>query len=85
MCCRPVASEAWRKNIKRILGACQGCEPYNLAWEVMKKQGFDVYNIDIVYRAHTAQGERLDELVNFFVNEFMEWPNGSQVKESGRR
>jgi len=73
-----------RKNqntIKRILGGSTACEPYNLAWEVMKKQGYDVYNIDIIYRSHKAQGERLEQLISFFVNEIhgvAEWLTGNR-------
>jgi benzoyl-CoA reductase/2-hydroxyglutaryl-CoA dehydratase subunit BcrC/BadD/HgdB len=72
-------------NIKRILGSSVSCEPYNLAWEVMKNEGFDVHTVDVVYRASTVKGERLEKLVDFFVEQIyqtVEWLTGSrQINE----
>jgi benzoyl-CoA reductase/2-hydroxyglutaryl-CoA dehydratase subunit BcrC/BadD/HgdB len=68
-------------GIKKILGSASACEPYNMAWEVMKKEGFDVHNIDVIYRSPTTDGKRLDQLVDFFVQEIygvVEWLTGSR-------
>jgi benzoyl-CoA reductase/2-hydroxyglutaryl-CoA dehydratase subunit BcrC/BadD/HgdB len=71
-----------RKNgIKRILGSSSACEPYNMAWEMMKKEGFDVHNIDTIYRSTSTNGKRLEQLVDFFVDEIygvVEWLTGSR-------
>ncbi|MFZ2948512.1 MAG: 2-hydroxyacyl-CoA dehydratase family protein [Desulfuromonadaceae bacterium] len=71
-----------KSGIKRILGNSSACEPYNQAWEVMKSQGYDVYNNDIIYRGKTVDGKRLDKLVDFFVGEIhgvVEWLTGSST------
>ncbi|HBS61040.1 MAG TPA: hypothetical protein DEA44_17475 [Firmicutes bacterium] len=76
----------WHKRrestgIKRILGTSVSCEPYNQAWEVMRKEGFDVHTIDVVYRAPTVQGERLEKLIAFFMEQIYqtaEWLTGSR-------
>lgn len=75
----------WHKRrgsgIQRILGASVACEPYNLAWETMRKEGYDVYSIDVVYRAPGVEGERLEQLVKFFIEqiyETTEWVTGSR-------
>lgn len=68
-------------SITRIFGSSSACEPYNLAWEVMRKEGFDVYTSDIVYRAPGVEGERYEELVRYFIeeiHEFNEWLTGSR-------
>ncbi|MBY9081092.1 2-hydroxyacyl-CoA dehydratase [Paenibacillus sp. HN-1] len=68
-------------SITRIFGSSSACEPYNLAWEVMRKEGFDVYTSDIVYRAPGVEGERYEELVKYFIeeiHEFNEWLTGSR-------
>ncbi|MDT3426400.1 benzoyl-CoA reductase/2-hydroxyglutaryl-CoA dehydratase subunit BcrC/BadD/HgdB [Paenibacillus forsythiae] len=68
-------------SITRIFGSSSACEPYNLAWEVMKKEGFDVYTSDVVYRAPGVNGERYEELVHYFVDEireFNEWLTGTR-------
>ena len=70
-----------KNGIKRILGSSSACEPYNMAWEVMKKEGFDVHNIDVIYRSTSTHGKRLDQLVDFFVDEIygvVEWLTGSR-------
>jgi benzoyl-CoA reductase/2-hydroxyglutaryl-CoA dehydratase subunit BcrC/BadD/HgdB len=72
-----------RRNsgIKRIFGNSAGCEPFNLAWELMKKEGYDVYTIDVVYRAPGVQGERYDQLLKYFISEIhdlSEWLTGSR-------
>jgi len=70
-----------KNGIKRILGSSSACEPYNMAWEVMKKEGFDVHNIDTIYRSTSTNGKRLEQLVDFFVDEIygvVEWLTGSR-------
>lgn len=72
-----------RKNsgIKRIFGSSVACEPFNLAWEVIKKEGYDVYTVDVVYRAPGVDGDRYEQLVKYFIDEihdFSEWLTGSK-------
>ena len=69
-------------GIKKILGNCSACEPYNQAWELMKKEGFDVYNIEVFYRAPGVDGDRLERLIEFFVSQIhgvAEWLTGSRT------
>lgn len=68
--------------IKRILGNGSACEPYNLAWELMKKEGFDVYNNDVLYRGAHVNGAKLDKLIEFFIQEVhgvAEWLTGDSA------
>jgi benzoyl-CoA reductase/2-hydroxyglutaryl-CoA dehydratase subunit BcrC/BadD/HgdB len=74
-------------GIRRILGSSGACEPFNLAWEIMKKEGYEVYNIDTTYRAPGTKGQRLDDLIEFFKNELhgvVEWLTGSREIDEGR-
>jgi benzoyl-CoA reductase/2-hydroxyglutaryl-CoA dehydratase subunit BcrC/BadD/HgdB len=76
-----------KNGIKKILGSSSACEPYNMAWEVMKKEGFDVHNIDVIYRSPSTNGKRLDQLVDFFVDEIygvVEWLTGSSKFDEDR-
>jgi benzoyl-CoA reductase/2-hydroxyglutaryl-CoA dehydratase subunit BcrC/BadD/HgdB len=71
-----------KTGIKRILGNSSACEPYNLAWEIMKNEGYDVYNNDVIYRGASVDGKRLEKLVEFFVGEIhgvVEWLTGSST------
>lgn len=80
-----VAQWHLRRNtgtINRILGNSSACEPYNLAWEIMKREGYDVYNNDVVYRGPTVEGKRLEELIKFLmaqIYDVAEWLTGSRV------
>ncbi|WP_371379669.1 2-hydroxyacyl-CoA dehydratase subunit D [Sporomusa aerivorans] len=68
-------------TINRILGNSSACEPYNLAWEIMKREGYDVYNNDVVYRGPNVEGKRLEELIKFFIEQIydvIEWLTGSR-------
>ncbi len=71
--------------INRIFGSSASCEPFNLAWEIMKKEGYDVYTIDVVYRAPGVGGDRYEQLVRYFVDEiydFSEWlTDGGRLDE----
>lgn len=74
-------------GIRRILGNSSICEPYNLAWEIMKKEGYDVYNIDVVYRGSGVDGKRLEQLVAFFVEQIhdvSEWLTGKREIDEDR-
>lgn len=74
-------------SIKKILGSSGACEPFNLAWEIMKKEGYEVYNIDVTYRAPGTKGKRLEQLVDFFKGELygvVEWLTGSREIDEDR-
>jgi len=56
-------------GIKKILGFNASCEPFNVAWELIKNEGYDVYRIDTVYRPPHCDGERYEQLVEFLTEE----------------
>ncbi|MDR1608546.1 MAG: 2-hydroxyacyl-CoA dehydratase family protein [Deltaproteobacteria bacterium] len=74
----------WHKRlnsgtINRILANSSGCEPYNMAWEIVKKRGYDVYSNEIIYRGPTVEGERLEQLIKFTTGQILdvaEWLTG---------
>jgi len=69
-------------TFKRILGNSSACEPYNLAWEIMKREGYDVHNNDVVYRGPNVEGKRLEDLIEFLMAEIYdvnEWLTGSRI------
>ncbi|MDR0548646.1 MAG: 2-hydroxyacyl-CoA dehydratase family protein [Deltaproteobacteria bacterium] len=68
-------------SINRILGSSSRCDPYNLAWETLKKSGYDIYNCETLYRSPTTEGERLETLIQFFAQQLREiafWVNGKR-------
>jgi benzoyl-CoA reductase/2-hydroxyglutaryl-CoA dehydratase subunit BcrC/BadD/HgdB len=74
----------WHKRlgagtINRILGVASNCEPFNLAWEVMRRQGYDVHASEVTYRGPTVEGERLERLISFLMEQILdvaEWATG---------
>ncbi|MDR1871140.1 MAG: 2-hydroxyacyl-CoA dehydratase family protein [Deltaproteobacteria bacterium] len=73
-------------SIKRLLGNSSSCEPFNLAFEVMRKRGYDVFNNEVLYRGPTVHGDRLEALIQFMVEQLLdvaEWVTGERkVDES---
>lgn len=70
-----------KTDIKKILGRSSACEPFNLAWEIVKREGYDVYCYDIAYRAPDVGGKRLEDLVQFLITQIYdvaEWLTGSR-------
>jgi benzoyl-CoA reductase/2-hydroxyglutaryl-CoA dehydratase subunit BcrC/BadD/HgdB len=84
----------WHKRINtgtinRILGSASSCEPFNLAWEVMGEQGYDIFNNEVIYRGPTVDGERLEQLIGFMVEQMLDvalWLTGRRkIDESKLR
>jgi benzoyl-CoA reductase/2-hydroxyglutaryl-CoA dehydratase subunit BcrC/BadD/HgdB len=76
-------------TIKRILTNATGCEPFNLAWEVMREEGYEVFSYETTYRGPTVVGERLEQLVKFMIEQLLDiaqWVTGKrQVDEDALR
>jgi benzoyl-CoA reductase/2-hydroxyglutaryl-CoA dehydratase subunit BcrC/BadD/HgdB len=73
--------------IKRICGSDGSCEPYNLAWEIMKKEGYDIHTVDVVYRAPGVEGERYEQLVRHYMDEIYrlaKWLGNGRKLDEGR-
>lgn len=71
-------------GIKRILGFGASCEPYYLAIELVRKDGYDIHHIDTIYRPPVCDSERYEEIVQFFMNELREaalWLNGKPLDD----
>ena len=63
---------AKRKGLfKRLINYCSLCEPYNAAFEVLKGEGYDIYSVDLPYRAEGVSGERFESLVEFAEQELL--------------
>jgi benzoyl-CoA reductase/2-hydroxyglutaryl-CoA dehydratase subunit BcrC/BadD/HgdB len=84
----------WHKRlntgtINRILGSASSCEPFNLAWEVLRTQGYDVFTNEVLYRGPSVHGERLEQLVHFMMENLLdiaEWLTGArQIDEAALR
>ncbi|MGB8930917.1 MAG: 2-hydroxyacyl-CoA dehydratase family protein [Anaeromyxobacteraceae bacterium] len=56
---------------KRLINYCSLCEPYNAAFEVLKDEGYDIYSVDLPYRAEGVDGERFESLVDFAEQELL--------------
>ncbi|MDR1871139.1 MAG: 2-hydroxyacyl-CoA dehydratase family protein [Deltaproteobacteria bacterium] len=76
----------WHKRInsntiKQILGNASSCEPFNLAWEILRKKGYDVHCNEAIYRGPNVNGVRLEELIKFMSEQLLdiaEWATGER-------
>ncbi|MDR1873020.1 MAG: 2-hydroxyacyl-CoA dehydratase family protein [Deltaproteobacteria bacterium] len=69
-------------TIDKILGNCSSCEPFNLAWEVIRSEGYDIFNNEVIYRGPSVKGERLEELIQFMKEQLLdvaEWLTGQRA------
>lgn len=75
-----------RKNkIKKVLGMGSSCEAYNIMFEVMKKEGYDIHTIDTTYRPPKLDKDRYESLINFYCKETRiaaKWINGKELDEN---
>jgi benzoyl-CoA reductase/2-hydroxyglutaryl-CoA dehydratase subunit BcrC/BadD/HgdB len=80
---KTVTGELYKRKgngINRIFCNCSVCEPYNLTMEMLRREDYEVYSSDVIYRAPGVVGDRHDDLRQFFVQEliqFNEWLTGT--------
>ncbi|SHH97716.1 Benzoyl-CoA reductase/2-hydroxyglutaryl-CoA dehydratase subunit, BcrC/BadD/HgdB [Sporobacter termitidis DSM 10068] len=62
-----------RRNgpIRKLFGMGSSCEPYNVALEILRGYGYDVYEMDSAYRSPKAGGPRYEHLLNFFEKQIL--------------
>jgi len=73
-----------RGGIDRIIGSSANCEPFNLAWEILKSAGYKVHSIDTTYRSPTCTQAEYEDLVRFLMNQIQsaaEWLTGNRIDE----
>ncbi len=71
-------------GINRILGTSGGCEPFNIALEILKGEGYDVHYIDTTYRSPRCSQGEYEELVKYLMNQIktsVQWLTGSELDE----
>lgn len=71
-------------GINRLLGTSGGCEPFNIAFELLKSEGYDTHNIDTTYRSPRCTQIEYEELVKFLMNQIRlaaRWLTGSELDE----
>ena len=55
--------------IKKLFGMGSSCEPYNMALELLRNEGYEVFVMDSVFRASKADGGRYELLLDFFIKQ----------------
>jgi benzoyl-CoA reductase/2-hydroxyglutaryl-CoA dehydratase subunit BcrC/BadD/HgdB len=75
-------------GIKRIVGSGGACEPYFVASELIKKDGYEVYNMENVYRPPDCNQERYNQILNFLMDEICDlarWLSNRELDEEKLR
>jgi benzoyl-CoA reductase/2-hydroxyglutaryl-CoA dehydratase subunit BcrC/BadD/HgdB len=71
-------------GIKRIMHFGAACEPYFVAAELIKRDGYEVYHVDNVYRPPSCSEDRYDEILQYFMDELRDmsrWLSGKELDE----
>ena len=73
------------RTVRRMAVFNVQCEPLNVAWELIKEEGFDVFRVEGVSRPNVADGDaRVAALENFLEDEIRDlavWLQGKPVVE----
>ena len=72
-------------TIRKMVVFNGSCEPLNLAWELVRQEGYDVYRVEAVNRPSADEEGRWQQMVRFLADELNEaarWLTGSYVDEA---
>ncbi len=71
-------------TVKKMVVFSGSCEPLNLAWELVRGEGYDVYRIEAVNRPFSDEPGRWEMMVSFLTDELAgaaEWLTGGPIDE----
>lgn len=72
-------------NIKRLLGFNGSCESFNLAWELLKNEGYDVHRIESAYVTPDISEQEFDRRAKYLTEQLYDaarWlNNGEELDE----
>jgi benzoyl-CoA reductase/2-hydroxyglutaryl-CoA dehydratase subunit BcrC/BadD/HgdB len=73
------------RTIRRLLVYNAACEPLNLAWELLRDEGYELYRIESANRPNAVDDEeRVTQLQDFFKEQLKDlaiWLSGKPVSE----
>jgi benzoyl-CoA reductase/2-hydroxyglutaryl-CoA dehydratase subunit BcrC/BadD/HgdB len=72
-------------TIRKMVVFNGSCEPLNLAWELVRQEGYDVYRVEAVNRPSADEEGRWEQMVRFLADELNEaarWLTGSYIDEA---
>ncbi|WP_440951002.1 hypothetical protein [Methanosphaerula subterraneus] len=58
-----------KDGINRIIGTSGGCEPINLALELLRGEGYEIHYIDTAYRSPHCTSVEYDDLLKYLMNQ----------------
>ncbi|OPX43345.1 2-hydroxyglutaryl-CoA dehydratase, D-component [Ruminiclostridium hungatei] len=72
-------------SVKRVVAFNNACEPFNMAYELIREQGYDVFRVEGAIRPKLNHDGRLDQVIKFLSGELGDlavWLTGKQLDES---
>jgi benzoyl-CoA reductase/2-hydroxyglutaryl-CoA dehydratase subunit BcrC/BadD/HgdB len=76
-----------KDRVNRLLGFNGDCENFNMAWELLKEEGFQVHRIEQAYVSHDTPRETFENRVHFLVEQLYEaarWLNGGEELDESK-
>ncbi|WP_310604098.1 2-hydroxyacyl-CoA dehydratase family protein [Anaerosporobacter sp.] len=70
--------------IKKVVGFNNACEPFNMAYELIREHDYEVFRVEGTIRPKTNYDGRFDQLVKFLESELRElavWLTGKEIDE----
>lgn len=75
-----------RRNspVKKVVAFNNGCEPFNMAYELIKEHGYDTLRVEGAIRPKLNHDGRLEQMVDFLAGELQDlaiWLSGKKIDE----
>lgn len=70
--------------VKKVVAFNNACEPFNMAYELIREHGFDIFRVEGAIRPKQNHDGRFDQMVKFLAGELQDlaiWLTGKPVDE----
>ncbi len=71
-------------SVKRVVAFNNACEPFNMGYELIREQGYDIFRVENVIRPKSNHDGRFDQMVEFLKGELEDlavWLSGNKLDE----
>jgi benzoyl-CoA reductase/2-hydroxyglutaryl-CoA dehydratase subunit BcrC/BadD/HgdB len=71
-------------TVKKVVAFNNACEPFNMGYELIREQGYDIFRVEGAIRPKSNHDGRMEQMVDFLVSELQDlaiWLTGKEIDE----
>lgn len=71
-------------SVKKVVAFNNACEPFNMGYELIREQGYDIFRVEGAIRPKSNHDGRFEQVVRFLVGELEDlavWLTGKKINE----